>query len=388
MVRLDMRRLILVMIITVCTVGIQQPSKAAVPISLYEHSLSAVVKASSSVAVTSSWDKGSPVLGTLIPGERLLVEGRDGDTTWLRVHTYLGFGYLLSSAVQIQGDINRLPVVDGNLPLKVLPDPVEPNDPIEYPILPQMTDYTHQIYRRGLEMGNRPQVFSKVGDCMTADLNLFLGRFGTKNYNLREFSYLQPLVDYYSQFPPRDDAQNSFRMQSYATETGFNASSVEDPVWLSGKVCPRGDTPLSCEYRLSKPAIAIIMFGTNDIGALSPVQFDYFLRLVTFDTIDRGIIPLLSTFPGYPGREERANLINQIIIQIGRDYDVPVLNLYLALEPLPDHGRNPKSMYLSWVPNRLTSDFTEGNLKYGHTMRNLVTLEALNILWQEVLQKS
>jgi hypothetical protein len=65
-----------------------------------------------------------------------------------------------------------------------------------------------------------------------------------------------------------------------------------------------------------------------------------------------------------------------------------VLNLWLALQPLPDHGRNPKSMYLSWVPNHLTSDFTDSNLKYGHTMRNLVTLEALDVLWKEVIQKS
>jgi hypothetical protein len=381
-----MKPLILLFVLVMCLFPTLQPSSAAAAAPLYERSLSATVKANVSVASTA--DEASSAIGTLTAGERLLVEGRNADGTWLRVHTYLGHGYVPTGAVQLQGDFNRLPLVEGNLPVKMLPDPVEPLDPQQYPVLPVITDYTHQIYERGLEMGNRSQVFSKVGDCMTADLNLFLGRFGTKNYNLREYSYLQPLIDFYSQLSPRPGSPNSFRMQSYATETGFNASSVEDPLWLAGTVCPSGDTPLSCEYRLSKPSIAIVMFGTNDIAALSPVEFDYFLRLVTFDTIDRGIIPLLSTFPGYPGLEERANLINQIIIQIGRDYDVPVLNLYLALQPLPDHGRNPKSMYLSWLPDRLTSDFTESNLKFGHTMRNLVTLEAMNLLWKEVLQKA
>ncbi len=383
-----MKRLVLILVVVSFAVGGLQTAKATAIVPLYERSVTATVKTGGPLSISTTWDKSSAAIGALSPGERLLVEGRNADGSWLRVHTYLGYGYAPADALKVQDDLGHLAVVQGDLPVTVLPDAVAPDDPQQYPVLPVVTDYARQIYRRGLQMGNRPQVLSKVGDCMTADLNLFLGRFGTKNYNLRQYTALQPLIDFYSQLAPRTGAVNSFRMQSYATETGFNASSVEDPLWLNGKVCPSGDTPLGCEYRLSKPAIAIIMFGTNDIAALTPVQFDYFLRLVTFDTIDHGIIPLLSTFPGYPGLDERSNLINQIIVQIGRDYDVPVLNLWLALQPLPDHGRNPRSMYLSWTPDRLTSDFTESNLKYGHTMRNLVTLEALDVLWKEIIQKS
>jgi hypothetical protein len=383
-----MRRIVLFSVMVLSFIGGLQPAEATVPAPLYERSRSATVKAREGVAVMATWDANADSAGTLFPGDRLLVEGRNDDGSWLRVHTYLGYGYIPASALEIQGDVQRLPVVEGNLPATILPDPVAPNDPVKYPILPEITDYTREIYQRGLKQGNRPQVFSKVGDCMTADLNLFLGRFGTDKYNLREYTYLQDVIDFYSQLAPREGIPNSFRLQSFATETGFNASSVVDPTWLPGKVCARGDTPLSCEYRLSKPSIAIIMFGTNDIQTLSPVEFDFFLRLVTFDSIDHGVIPLLSTFPGYPGREDRSHLINQIIVQVARDYDVPLLNLWLVLQPLPDHGRNPKSMYLSWNPQRLTSDFSESNLKYGHTTRNLVTLQALDRLWKEIIQKS
>ena len=54
----------------------------------------------------------------------------------------------------------------------------------EYPILPELTEHAQVIYEAGLEMDNNPQVFSKVGDCMTATYEYFLGPFGEGNYDL------------------------------------------------------------------------------------------------------------------------------------------------------------------------------------------------------------
>src|SRR5688572_4565671 len=125
-----MRRMVMLSVTLLCIVGSLQPARASVPAPLYERSRAATVKARNGVAVMATWDAKSASDGTLFPGDRLLVEGRNADGSWLRVHTYLGYGYVPASALEIQGDVQRLPVVEGNLPTTILPDPVVPDNPI------------------------------------------------------------------------------------------------------------------------------------------------------------------------------------------------------------------------------------------------------------------
>jgi len=225
-----------------------------------------------------------------------------------------------------------------------------------------------------------------VGDCMSADVTLFLGKFGTDHYRLEQYGSLQDIVNYYRQLSPRKGIDNSFVAPSLATYTGLNAAAVEDSTWSDPSYCASNESPLGCEYRLSKPAVAIIMFGTNDITVLNPKEFDYYLRLVVHDTIDRGIIPLLSTFPGDPYHEKQTYQFNQAIVQIARDYDIPVINLWLALQALPNQGLNYQSSYLSRTFQTQVSYFTKRDLEYGYTLRNLLTLQALDLIWRNVLQ--
>ncbi len=350
----------------------------------FDQSLIGTVQTTDTLTVRADWTESAASVGELSPGDLALIVGRNAENTWFRVHAYFGYGYAPAAAFSLRGDPGNLPVVEGSLPVEVLPQALAPDDPEKYPILPPISASTREIFKRGLTLGNRPDVFVKVGDCLTSDLNLFLGKFGQKDYRLGQYTDLQGVIDFYAHSSPHADGHNSFNTQSYATHSGFNISSVLDPLWLDTKRCPGADNPLDCEYR-SKPGLAIILFGTNDVKFLTPVQFDYFLRLLVFETIDRGIIPLLSTFPGDPYRPTQSNLINQIIIQVAHDYDVPVINLWLALQPLPGHGRNPNSPDLSWTAQTRASYFDARDLAFGHTLRNLVTLQMLDRVWREVL---
>jgi hypothetical protein len=324
---------------------------------------------------------------TLGRGQRLIVDGRDQDNQWLHVQSELGAGYVVSSAVKLTGDVNQLPIVDSNLPQIALPDSTPVDDPSQYPIMPQVPAFTHELYRRGLAMGNRRDVFAKAGDCMTADNQLFLGKFGEGQYNLGAYGSLKDVIDYYSRVPVTNWQGNSLVAHSQAAITGFNVITVEDPTFADPAPCNNGETPLSCEYRLVHPSVAIIMFGTNDVIDLNASQFNFYLRLVVLDTVKAGVIPLLSTFPGVPGVSPKSNQFNQIIFQVARDYQVPVMNLWLALQPLPGHGRNPDSVYLSRLNDTNVSSFEQDNLRYGYTLRNLVTLQSLDIIWRGVIQE-
>jgi len=384
-----MRRLIavtvLVIVIGAVLVSSDVSPSTAANTSAFEQTLSGTFAGS---VVYMRVGKTAPQAGRLDPGDRVLVIGRNGDGAWLRIKSPLGNGYVPAGAVKLRGDVKRLPVVSDSLPVSTLPPQQPVSDTQQFPVLPTISPYAREIYQRGLKAGNRPDVFSKVGDCMTADLDLFLGRFGTNSYRLGKYTNLQPLINYYRKTEPRPGTRNSFLAQGLATHTGFNASSVEDPTWANPRYCARGETPLACEYRLSKPSVAVIMFGTNDITVMKPAEFDFYLRLVVFDTIDRGIIPLLSTFPGDPYREQETHRFNQIIFQVARDYDVPVMNLWAALQPLPYHGRNPRSMYLSRALYTRVSFFTDSELRWGYTLRNLLTLESMDRVWREVILKA
>jgi hypothetical protein len=127
------------------------------------------------------------------------------------------------------------------------------------------------------------------------------------------------------------------------------------------------------------------MFGTNDLLVLTPSQFDHSLRRVVYETMQAGVIPLLSTFPRYLPFAEYSMLYNQIVVRIALDFNIPLVNLWLALDPLPDHGIDDDGIHLNG-PLTSAGDFVSSeNLQTGFPLRNLVTLQALDAVWRAVM---
>lgn len=354
----------------------------------FERSLIGVVTAANGARVQVSGSAKATLLGVLDPGERIIVTGRTSDNVWVRVQSRYGEGYLRVNDAKLIAerveDMRRIAVVAADMPVAPPPPDTPTRDAERYPILPTLSAYVGEIYRRGQALGNRPAIFTKVGDCMTSDELVFLGRFATPNYDLGEYTELQRVIDFYSKESPRPGQANSFAEQSIAAYNGFNAAAVLDPTWLEPGLCAEGTSPLACEYQLARPAVAIIMFGTNDVLTLNSTQFEFYMRLIVHETIARGIIPVLSTFPGNHAIPGRANRFNQAVYRVGQDYDVPVINLWLALQALPGKGIDDKA-YLSRSPSTRVSHFTPENLKYGYTMRNLLTLQTLDLLLEQVI---
>jgi hypothetical protein len=380
------KRLFIVVIIVIGWIGMAAPVSQATSNSVYERSLLGVV--SKETPLRATWANDAKVLGELYPGQQVIITGRDAAKSWVVVYTQRGYGYLPVSTLNLKGDLSRLDIASGDLPAALVPNDSPPDDPAIYPILPTVSEYTHEIYKRGLSLGSRPAIFTRVGDCMTSDRFQFLGEIGKKKYDLGDYKSLQGVVDFYMKEAPTKKAPNSFLEESIASFTGFNASSVVDAEWTPAGICEPGATPLSCEYDTVKPAIAIIMFGTNDLNTLTPAQFDFYLRLIVSDTLERGIIPLLSTFPGDPYQHNKANRLNHIALQVAHDYDVPIMNLWLAIQKLPGAGLRANSNYLSGAWNIRPTYFTGDTLQYGYTQRNLLTLQSLDIVWREVIQKN
>jgi hypothetical protein len=102
--------------------------------------------------------------------------------------------------------------------------------------------------------------------------------------------------------------------------------------------------------------------------------------------IFNGVIPVLSTFHStasyYP---DEALVYNNIIVDISDEYDVPLINLWKATQPLPNNGVNLNDpVHLSQGDNNYYNFAGEEN-QFGVNMRNLLSLQALDELRNSIL---
>jgi hypothetical protein len=259
-------------------------------------------------------------------------------------------------------------------PLKVnptnSPEPIPTLSPdawMSMPIVPEISDRVVDIFRRGLDIGNNPRAFSKVGDCGSTPA-WFLGNFdrNPKYYNLGEHDYLEPIIQ---------EFYGSYARTSIAAKSGFNASSIFAPIWANRDYCHPGESPLACEFRLHQPMFAFITLGTNDIWHQE--DFEPQMRKIIETSIENGVIPILST---KADNLEGDNSINATIAQLAVEYEIPLWNYWLAVQPLPNNGLQKDGAHLTWGPTKFDDPQA---LQTAWTIRNLTALQVLNAVWQE-----
>jgi uncharacterized protein YraI len=379
-----------------------------------------------------------PVETTIPAGIQLVVEGRDDTGAWLLVHAQDGAtrGWIATDSVTLGEGmvVASLPVI-GDEPLEEQPveaaaaqpqeqpaaapaeqpqeqpaEPAEPPSVVEpppyqpsnasldaivnrlygVPVVPTwLSARTREIFRYGQQAGMRADVFSKIGDCQTADLSFMLP-LGDNEYDLGPYGALQSTIDYFSATSPRAGVPNSFVNASLSAVPYFTAAGVLDPTWATPDYCQPGESPLACEYRVVRPGIAIIMLGTMDVTVYGPETFDANMRRVVNETISRGIVPVLTTFPSHPDRFwEQSLQFNAIILDIAQDENIPVINFWLASRALPNYGLKDDNLHLSGKgerrlsvhgPNDRWIAFNGEEQVWGHTLRNLVTLQTLDMI--------
>lgn len=238
------------------------------------------------------------------------------------------------------------------------------------PVIPtSVNQHMLEVYQLGQSLGNNPHAFSKVGDCQSM-LPDFLGDFDSGRYNLGEYTYLQPVVDYFS---------GSFGRNSRSVKNGLTASAVMATLWNTWKDCSVRETPLECEYRINQPSFAIISLGTNDANGILP--FEDTLRRVINVTLEKGIVPILVT---KADNAEGDWSINATIFRLAYEYQIPVWNFWLAVQPLPKCGlRSPE--HLTYGEYVLPCDFSKTEyMQYAYNVRNLTALQVLDVVWRGV----
>lgn len=242
------------------------------------------------------------------------------------------------------------------------------------PIVPEVTDTAREIYARGQELGRDPYAFSKVGDCQT-NTGFYLVDFDHEGwYGLgEEYSYLQDTIDHY---------QGSFSRTSLAMRDGYNVAAILTPLRADPKQCEKGETPIACEFRLHNPSIAIISLETN-FNDRPADDYGKYMRQIIEYSIEQGVVPILAT---KGDNIEGDNSINAEIAEIAVEYDIPLWNLWAALQPLPNQGHDTElndGFHLSFSRNFFDQP---KNMLSGWPWRNLTALQALDAVKEELVE--
>ena len=283
----------------------------------------------------------------------------------------------LPSVTQTPPDFTETPVPavtetleeDGATQVSVPTDFPEPW--MNMPVVPEISDRVREIYHEGQARGRNPQAFSKIGDCQNVT-DYYLSVFeNSDSYTLgEEFQYLQPTIDHY---------QGSFGRESLAVEGGFNVAAVLSPFRADQKQCSPQWSPLTCEIRRHNPSLVIISFE-EWWGKKSAETYAGYMRTVVEQTIARDVVPILTT---KADNLEGDHSINKAIVDIAREYEIPLWNFWRAAHVLPDHGLKEDGFHLTYKHH--CNHFDDPLcMEHAWTWRNLTALQTLHAFRQAV----
>jgi len=249
-----------------------------------------------------------------------------------------------------------------------------------FPIIPAIrgavAGRAYQLAYRGRRYGNRLDVFSKIGDSITA-WDYSLTPIGAGGLRLGNFGNLQRTVSFFTR-----DA-NSFAAISFAAHDAWTSYDLLNPALAKQGACAKGETPVQCELRASRPGVALIMIGTNDLEYNNPAAFRANLDQIVTLVEHQGVIPVLSTIPhrrDKPGLDGRVYDYNVAIVQVALAHAAPLWNYWLAVEGLPANGVSIDGVHPSLPGDHNTAIFDAEHLQAGWTMRNLTALQVLDAL--------
>jgi uncharacterized protein YraI len=350
------------------------------------------------IAATLNVRQGStntqPQIGTLNRGMTVAIEARNSVGDWILVNTGSLRGWVATRFVNLPNTFNL-----GNLPVSsevigVTPAVANPAEggaaanPLAVsgdiaaleaqlaavPVVPPgITARTQALFAAARRAGRNMQRFTKVGDCNSENLAFMYG-FDWDNYSLGAYGGLQSTIDYFN---------GSFAQASVAGRVGYSAVTVIDALWADPAVCRSGEAPVFCELRTSNAAFVVIMFGANDISILTTERYESAMRRILDLSIQANVVPILSTFPTDPAQPDRwlkALQLNVITVNLAREYDLPVMNFWLAAKNLPSAGMAGDNAHLTTHSgSSIVFDGSTENA-FGFTARNLVVLQTLDVI--------
>jgi hypothetical protein len=311
-------------------------------------------------------------LVTLDPGAPLQLIGRNTDRSWYQTKTFDGrMGWIFASLVDTF-------FIDPAALAVTWTEPVLVAGSRYMSISAPGYQHMREIYQHGQQVGNRPYSFIIVGDSVSArspDWSPMFTAFARGTYDLGPYRQLQSTIDFFRQ-------SGAYGVEFQTARAGFATHFILDPTWSDPAVCSPNETPLACEYRNRKPAVAIVYLGLMDMQISTVDLYRQNMKTIVQLLIDWGTIPILNTVTLAEGSEieqrygTSMDQINAIVRQMAVDYRLPLIDFQQAVYSLPNQGCFPDGAHLSFRTDGVRS-FNGDEQFYGKDLRELMTLEMM-----------
>lgn len=150
------------------------------------------------------------------------------------------------------------------------------------------------------------------------------------------------------------------------------------------------------------PEVALIMFGTNDLGSLDVAEYETKTRQVVQKCLDNGTIVILSTIPPRHGQAEKAAKFADAVRRIARELQLPLTDYHgEILKRRPDDWDGASDQFRPYQgydvptliardgvhpsnPQKYANDYSDVALrKNGFSLRNYLAL----MKYAEVIEK-
>jgi PKD repeat protein len=226
-----------------------------------------------------------------------------------------------------------------------------------------------------INIGERStDVLTVIGDNSFKDG--FLRPFGRGNYEIGgQFEYLVPHVDAYR-------AGGSLEAD-WLIDNDLNvAKLLEFP-----QDC-NNETRIVCELNRSGASIAIFTVGLKDAQDSTDLElFRTSYAEVLQQTIDTGVIPVVLTIYPRPDFRDQILAINEVIIQVAEEKEIPVVNVWRMFNEIDANGGtsiNPDNNAPTEAPNGPGVIRQDPIMLYGENARNYHILNVLSEIRRQV----
>jgi hypothetical protein len=154
------------------------------------------------------------------------------------------------------------------------------------------------------------------------------------------------------------------------------------------------------------PEVALMMFGTNDLGSLDLAEYETKTRQVVQKCLDNGTIVILSTIPPKHGQAEKAATFADAVRRIAREMQLPLTDYHAEiLKRRPDDWDGASDQFRQYQgydvptliardgvhpsnPQKYANDYSDQALhKNGFSLRNYLTLMKYAEVIEKVLSK-
>jgi hypothetical protein len=300
-------------------------------------------------------------------GDWVRVIGAEGEIDGWALTGLLDTANVALSKVEVTGlgDANPARVDDSLKPLYAAP--VVPTE---------ISRRARDVYRDGQRQGRDASVVMQVGDSNSANPRT-LAPLKAGNITFGPYDFLR-------------DAAEHFRSSPVAVNlAAVSGSTARLPLESAppDADCPADDTRLTCAYRAQNPAVALVMFGPNDVRALSSDEFESALRGIVESSIDAGVLPVLFTFAATEADTNWVQIVrfNTLIIDVARETEMPLVNLWAAAQALPGDGLGSDFIHLTESGEAV--DLAGSHpARYGVSLYNLLVLRMLDVIYEDVIR--